>query len=201
MSSGLCPCGWIHTKGSEWRCAKYLEHQHAITENKNDIPNNPNNKNDPKSINNKNKNDHPTKEPAMRRQRTQERLRKRRYRQTSHAKRLAKRQRYDPRVKWGRFRSQAKYRGIEVTLTQEQHTAIVRGPCTHCRDFHSTRLRGVDRTDSDGVYSPDNSVPCCATCNFMKGSLSAEEFLDKANAIVHTHETSKRTTQQRDRTL
>jgi hypothetical protein len=45
MSSGLCPCGWIHTKGSEWRCAKYLEHQHAITENKNDIPNNPNNKN------------------------------------------------------------------------------------------------------------------------------------------------------------
>jgi hypothetical protein len=59
----------------------------------------------------------------------------------------------------------------------------------------------VDRIDSDGVYSPDNSVPCCATCNFMKGSLSIEEFLDKSNAIVHTHETSKRTTQQRDRTL
>jgi hypothetical protein len=38
---------WIHTKGSEWRCAKYLQHQHAITENKNDIPNNSNNKNDP----------------------------------------------------------------------------------------------------------------------------------------------------------
>jgi hypothetical protein len=56
MSSGLCPCCWIHTKGSEWRCAKYLEHQHAIAEtNKNDIPNNPNNKNDPnpKSSNNK----------------------------------------------------------------------------------------------------------------------------------------------------
>jgi hypothetical protein len=36
----------------------------------------------------------------------------------------------------------------------------------------------------------------------MRGSLSAEELLDKANAIiVHTHETSKRTTQQRDRTL
>jgi hypothetical protein len=59
----------------------------------------------------------------------------------------------------------------------------------------------VDCTDSDGVYSPDNSVPCCATCNFMKGSLSVEELLDKANASVHTHETSKRTTQQRDRTL
>jgi hypothetical protein len=47
MSSGLCPCGWIHTKGSEWRCAKYLEHQHAISENRIDIPDNPNNKNNP----------------------------------------------------------------------------------------------------------------------------------------------------------
>ena len=45
MSSGLFPCGWIHTKGSEWRCAKYLEHQRAIAEtNKN--------KNNPKSISN-----------------------------------------------------------------------------------------------------------------------------------------------------
>jgi hypothetical protein len=102
MSSGLCPCGWIHTKGSEWRCAKYLEH--AIAENnknKNDTSNknNPTNENHPTNDNNPiNENDHPTKEPATRRQRTQERLRKRRYRQTSHAKRLAKRQRCDPRV-------------------------------------------------------------------------------------------------------
>ena len=45
MSSGFCPCGWIHTKGSEWRRAKYLEHQRAIAEtNKN--------KNNPKSISN-----------------------------------------------------------------------------------------------------------------------------------------------------
>jgi hypothetical protein len=69
--------------------------------------------------------------PPRRRQRTQERLRKRRHRQTSHAKRLAKHQRCDARVKWGRFRSQAKYRGIEVALTQEQYTAIVCGPCLY----------------------------------------------------------------------
>ena len=49
----------------------------------------------------------------------------------------------------------------------------------------------MDRIDSDGVYSPDNSTPCCATCNFMKGSLSVEEFLAKAIAIVHIYETSK----------
>jgi hypothetical protein len=65
-----------------------------------------------------------------------------------------------------------------VALTQE-HTAIVHGSCTYCRDFHCTRLRGVDRIDSDGVYSPNNSIPCCATCNFMKGSglAECEEFL------------------------
>jgi hypothetical protein len=65
-----------------------------------------------------------------------------------------------------------------VALTQEHYTTIVRGPCTYCRDFHSTRLRAVDRIDSDGVYIPYNSTPCCATCDFMKGSLSIEEFLE-----------------------
>jgi hypothetical protein len=51
----------------------------------------------------------------------------------------------------------------------------------------------VDRIDSDGVYSPNNSVLCCATRNFMKGSLSVEEFLPKAYVIVHTR---PRTTHQ-----
>jgi hypothetical protein len=95
MSSGLCPCGWVHTKGSKWRCAKYLEH--TIAEN-NKNKNDPSNKNNATNENDhpNNKNDHPIKEPARRRQRTQDRLRKRRYRQTSHAKQLAKRQRCDP---------------------------------------------------------------------------------------------------------
>jgi hypothetical protein len=44
MSSGLCPCGWIQTKGSEWRCAKYLEL--AIAENKKN-KNDSSNKNNP----------------------------------------------------------------------------------------------------------------------------------------------------------
>jgi hypothetical protein len=55
----------------------------------------------------------------------------------------------------------------------------------------------VDRIDSDGVYSPNNSVPCCATCNFMKGSLSVEEFLAKAYAIVHTHDQEPHTRRPR----
>jgi hypothetical protein len=48
----------------------------------------------------------------------------------------------------------------------------------------------VDCIDSDSVYSPNISVPCCATCNFMKGSLGVEELLAKAcaYAIVHTHD-------------
>ena len=70
MSSGLCPCGWIHTKGSEWRCAKYLEH--AIAEN-NKNKNDPSNKNNSTNENDhpNTKNDHRTKEPARRRQRIQ----------------------------------------------------------------------------------------------------------------------------------
>jgi hypothetical protein len=46
----------------------------------------------------------------------------------------------------------------------------------------------VDCIDSDGVYSPNSSVLCGATCNFMRGSLGVEELLAKAYAIVHTHD-------------
>jgi hypothetical protein len=47
----------------------------------------------------------------------------------------------------------------------------------------------VDRIDSDGVYIPYNSTPCCATCDFMKGLLLAasSEFLAKAKATLYIH--------------
>jgi hypothetical protein len=105
MSLGLCPCGWIHTKGSEWRCAKCLEH--AIAEN-NKNKNDPSNKNNPTNENGhpNEKNDHPTKEPARRRQRTQEP--KSRGGNGAAAKHPTpsgspSARGADPRAKWGRF--------------------------------------------------------------------------------------------------
>ena len=44
-------------------------------------------------------------------------------------------------------------------------------------------LNGVDRVDSKGSYSIENSVPCCKTCNFMKGPMAKGEFFDQVFAI------------------
>jgi hypothetical protein len=101
----------------------------------------------------------------------------------------------------GRFRSQAKYRGNTVTLTQEHYITIARGPCTYCRDFHSTRLRGVDRIDSDGVNIPYNRQqhPVLRDVRLYEGLAASSELLAKANATLYIHK--KQEPHDSDRTV
>ena len=51
-----------------------------------------------------------------------------------------------------------------------------------------TRI-GIDRLDSYGDYITTNCVPCCAKCNFMKGSLNYREFVDHARRITFSMRT------------
>ena len=44
-------------------------------------------------------------------------------------------------------------------------------------------LNGLDRIDSSGGYTDLNTVPCCATCNAMKGSLDVDVFIAKVREI------------------
>lgn len=43
---------------------------------------------------------------------------------------------------------------------------------------------GIDRINSDKDYTIDNVVPCCKTCNYMKHTLSQEQFYDKIIKIA-----------------
>jgi len=51
-----------------------------------------------------------------------------------------------------------------------------------------TRI-GIDRINSCGNYEITNCVPCCAKCNFMKGSLNYREFVDHARRITFSMRT------------
>lgn len=49
---------------------------------------------------------------------------------------------------------------------------------------------GLDRIDSSKGHTLDNVVTCCATCNYMKRSMTHDEFIDHIDK-VYNH-TSKR---------
>jgi hypothetical protein len=46
---------------------------------------------------------------------------------------------------------------------------------------------GIDRIDNDGPYSSANSRPCCTMCNFMKRTMTSDEFIRKAKDIAARH--------------
>lgn len=51
---------------------------------------------------------------------------------------------------------------------------------------------GLDRIDSSLGHVPDNVVPCCAFCNYMKLDYTQQEFIDQIDKIyTHLHSNRK----------
>ena len=88
--------------------------------------------------------------------------------------------RHDGGYRWSMFKRQARTRGIEVTLDKISYLKLISRPCFYCG---SKERVGVDRVRSDGAYTPDNVVSCCATCNFMKGRMTLRGFVEQAEQI------------------
>ena len=94
----------------------------------------------------------------------------------------------DHSYRWSTFKSQARRRGIPFSITELEHFAIAMQQCSYCGGKESTSMfNGIDRVDSNGDYTLQNLVPCCKMCNFMKGSMGKQQFLQHVNAIqLHT---------------
>ena len=94
----------------------------------------------------------------------------------------------DHSYRWSTFKSQARRRGIPFSITELEHFAIAMQQCSYCGGKESTSMfNGIDRFDSNGDYTLQNLVPCCKMCNFMKGSMGRQQFLQHVNAIqLHT---------------
>ena len=100
------------------------------------------------------------------------------YREANREKLKAKLKalRKTPRGKFFRVRDSAKQRGIEFLLTEGQAAEMIKKPCTYCG---KPGLSGIDRIDSNGVYTIENCEPCCYSCNTRKGTKSKEVFLQE----------------------
>lgn len=43
---------------------------------------------------------------------------------------------------------------------------------------------GIDRVDNSVGYTIENCVPCCTSCNFMKGKMTKDDFIEKVSQIA-----------------
>lgn len=84
----------------------------------------------------------------------------------------------------------AELRNLEFNLTYEEFKLIIFNTCYYCGNTgefysktysktHNIKRVGVDRVDNTKGYTVENSIPCCKTCNIMKGSLTYKEFTEK----------------------
>jgi predicted nucleic acid-binding Zn ribbon protein len=85
---------------------------------------------------------------------------------------------------FAQFLSNSNRRGIAVTLTQKDYLSLKGESCYYCGE---TNKIGRDRKDSRGIYSLENTVPSCIWCNWMKGLMTPEIFIQKCNMIAKIH--------------
>ena len=75
-----------------------------------------------------------------------------------------------------------KDKGVRLDLTFEHFSKLINSECIYCG---KENCRGVDRVDSYGSYTVDNSVSCCTPCNGMKSDLSLEQFKERIAKIYN----------------
>lgn len=84
----------------------------------------------------------------------------------------------------GNYKRKAAKKGLEWTLTDEQAEHMMKHECVYCGHIDLTkRLNGIDRMNQQGDYTIENTVPCCWTCNYMKGVMDPKTFIEKCNII------------------
>jgi len=77
-------------------------------------------------------------------------------------------------------------------LTQEEYEAIASKPCFYCNSEPAGLGVGLDRIDNDKSigYRKDNVLPCCVTCNKIRGnSLTVQETKVAIDAVLKYRKT------------
>jgi hypothetical protein len=83
--------------------------------------------------------------------------------------------RASPHGKYRQLIAGGKQRDLEVTLTPEQHKALSEKPCHYCERALPRSGANLDRLDNSLGYTPENVVPCCHECNYMRGDILSPE--------------------------
>jgi hypothetical protein len=86
------------------------------------------------------------------------------------------------------IKEQASKKGYVWELDDEEAKRMMTSECVYCGYLDlETTVNGIDRMDNATGYTPDNCVPCCGVCNFMKLSLDANTFVERCRHISFVH--------------
>lgn len=85
--------------------------------------------------------------------------------------------------KYAQVKINAKRRGIDFQISKAQYEAALKSACYLCEN----QATGLDRLNSDGPYSIENVLPCCAVCNRMKLNHALPYFLNHLKMILKKH--------------
>jgi hypothetical protein len=100
------------------------------------------------------------------------------------------------RPSYTNYKKSANRRNIDFNLSRKEFMTIIMNPCTYCGVVNNTPIGscagGIDRKDSNKGYNEKNCVACCKTCNFMKGTLTCDDFLNQCNMITMNHDREKK---------
>jgi hypothetical protein len=98
--------------------------------------------------------------------------------------RLSKWKRLNVHDRISSSKRQAMAKDIEWHLTDEEAEKMLTSPCVYCGHLDlEVRLNGIDRLNQQGSYTTENTVPCCWTCNFMKGCMDPLTFIEQSKKI------------------
>lgn len=79
------------------------------------------------------------------------------------------------------YKYDANRRNIPFLISYEEFLVFQNQKCFYCND-HPDKI-GLDRKDNNLGYDKDNIVACCKSCNFLKGSLNTDDFLNLVKKI------------------
>ena len=83
------------------------------------------------------------------------------------------------------YQYSANTKNLVFELTYETFIELVSTACHYCGIVQDERgFNGIDRLDSAQGYTATNCVSCCQMCNYIKGSLSAEVFVQRIEHIL-----------------
>lgn len=71
-------------------------------------------------------------------------------------------------------------RNLGWYLSDEYAEELLNNICHYC----GQRSNGIDRVDNSQCYVPSNCVSCCTVCNFAKGTLGYQEFIDMCRLVA-----------------